>query len=288
MSGVTVVQHTNYFANNGTPSGSKAFVTNPTAGSALICAIASGVSASDVPAISDNVNGSWGAALTSVSLTVDHDNILLFCFPNCAGGATTVTATIGASGTVQFQIIEVSGLDPSAPFDTSTTAYNAATTTLTTGAITPATANALILGVMGTSTNEPTPTTSGGASLLESTQNLATSALVVTGGGAQTVGFTMINGTTELGIIAASFKAPAGAITPGAGGASLSGNAGSLIRGSVLIPLVARSHREPCSARRRGRIVVPDRGFLVPEHIARGETIARLSIDHAAAQVARV
>jgi len=203
---ISVVQHTSYFANNGTNHGAVT-LTGVAAGNCLIAVVGTGVSNTDVPTISDTVNGSWPAKLVSSSLPVDHDNYLVYNFPNTGAGSPVITVTNGAASTVQFHVMEVSGLATTNPFDTSATGYNASASSITTSSMTPAQNNELIIGVMGTDSNQPTPTAAGSATRIESTQNLATSTLIITGGGAQTAGWTLINGTSEVTAIVAGFKA---------------------------------------------------------------------------------
>lgn len=220
---IALVQHTTYFANNGTATGAQAFASPVTPGNLLVVVQADGHSASDVPTISDNINGAWGAPLEQISLPVDGDNNLIWIFPNTAGGTLTISSVIGGAGTVQFHISEWSGIALSSPFDNTNNAYSANAGSLTTGPITPSQAIELIFGFVGTDSNEPTPTIGGGFTALDSTQNLATCYKIISAIAAQAPSFAFINGNCECGAIVVGLKAPpGGAVLAGAAADSTS------------------------------------------------------------------
>jgi hypothetical protein len=103
-------------------SSTLAFSSNTTAGSLLMVHVLKAVANSTLSA-SDNVNGTYNQDVvqnsTSQSVTSG-----IFTFPNCAGGATTVT--FGGTGAGQLRVIieEWSGIVAITPLDQTGTVIN--------------------------------------------------------------------------------------------------------------------------------------------------------------------
>ena len=101
--------------------------------------------------IADNVDGSWTPIGNVVADYVGScTQAQWYYFPNAAGGATTVTATINIPEPIAMNILEYSGIATSGALDTSAGALvNAVSNTVTTPTVTTSNANDLILAGIG-------------------------------------------------------------------------------------------------------------------------------------------
>lgn len=120
-------------------------ITGVTAGSTIF-AIFNGDNSKSVTC-SDNVNGTYGAALDAVDDATNGDRVTTFRLKNSASGSLTVTGTYSvASNARAIAIVEVGGvLSASDPLDGHNSVLQAATTAPTVSA-TNATQPALIVG----------------------------------------------------------------------------------------------------------------------------------------------
>jgi hypothetical protein len=130
----------------GVSSSTLAFSSNTTAGSLLVAHIWIGNGASTMTA-SDNVNGAYNQDIIQQSPTHGAVSSGIFTFPNCAGGAATVTYTATGGGQLRVIIEEYSGIASTTPLDQTGNSINLNNNTNWTVTLTGATtqANELVI-----------------------------------------------------------------------------------------------------------------------------------------------
>ncbi len=234
---IALVQHTGAA---GIGPLAKAFTSNVTAGSLLVCAVRFGT-VGGTYTISDNLNGAWTKDKTQLIAT-DGDTVIVASFPNSAGGAITVTANDGASGNqIYLAIAEFSGVATTSPVDGTPAGNNATGTSATSNNVTPTQSGDLIFGACGVA-NSNTFTQGAGFTFLDDAAtggHLADEYQILAGSGATAATFTL-GASDEYGCIAVAYKVAGSggtSITPSAGTLALTGNAPSLSFGTVLTPL---------------------------------------------------
>jgi hypothetical protein len=154
-------------SNNDSPgsvgTANKAYGIATTVHSLLVCVLS--ISPGLTPGVSDNVNGAW---INAAASTNTNETISLWYFPNCLGGATTVTCT--QSGTItaamRFGMQEWSGVLQLNPLDQTGGATTGSTTTPsvnTSGSTT--IANELVVAGISGASGTPTITGAGSTTL---------------------------------------------------------------------------------------------------------------------------
>ena len=144
---ITQLQATGNTA-SGATSVAKAFVSNVTAGSLLVCAVTV-YDATKTPTVSDTVNGAWTQALSYSNTSVLNAVTRIFYYPNSAGGACTVTASWSGSASGEIHQAEYAGAATSSPLDQTGTGAASSGTTATTGSLTPSVPGELLWGWCG-------------------------------------------------------------------------------------------------------------------------------------------
>jgi hypothetical protein len=139
---IAFVQNKDFNGSTGASSYTPAYNSNVTAGNLLVALIyPSGTNS--VTSVTDSLSQTWTQISGASGTTTDAAYI--YYQKNTAGGACTLTITLGAASNCNPIIYEFSGLDTSAPLDQSNTATGTSTST-TSGTVTTTVANELLIG----------------------------------------------------------------------------------------------------------------------------------------------
>lgn len=144
---ITQVQATGNTASAAT-SVAKAFLSNVTAGSLLVCAVTV-YDSTKTPTVSDNLNGAWSLAVSYSNTAVLNSITRIYYLPNSAAGVCTVTASWSGTANSEIHQGEYAGAATSSPLDQTGTGGASSGTSATTTAMTPSVAGELIWGWCG-------------------------------------------------------------------------------------------------------------------------------------------
>jgi len=125
-------------------------IGSPQSGNAFVCPLPNAVGAGNclvlgfmypngtsITSVADNINGTWGAAVSHANAGSGNLDASVYVFPNAAAGVTRITITFGASvNGFQYTVSELTGIDTS-PSAGSTNAAHQVGPTLTAGSFTP-------------------------------------------------------------------------------------------------------------------------------------------------------
>jgi hypothetical protein len=134
-------------ANVTSSSISVAFPSNNAAGNLLVVGVEANYSSGPTITVTDTLNGSYTSAIAPTSwYNGVYQAVQIFYFPNCAGGANTVTATASNGSWINVVAAEYSGAATSAVLDGAGASATGSSASASTGSFA-VTANDLIVGM---------------------------------------------------------------------------------------------------------------------------------------------
>lgn len=137
-----------------------------TAGNLLV-AVTGGwkTGAAQLHTVTDSKGNTWVEVANSpVSPTAANTRLHLFYAKNCLGGAShTFTSTVGATALMSLFVMEISGADTAAPYDTGAGTIGNSTTPSSGVTGTRAQADEIIIGAVGTGDNVNSGTMTAGS-----------------------------------------------------------------------------------------------------------------------------